>query len=121
MTTRHAKYYEAYDDRYRRVYVQGVPYWTGDPAEMATTIQHVDDLFHYAGIAPASHSIIEFGCGEGFLAEYLLSKGDSYLGMDPMDDQSPRMRRCHPLRAWELPLERKSPWSRLMCRGVDDG
>ena len=76
------KYYEAYEDRYRRVYAQGVKYWTGDPDEIATVTGHLDEFLQFAGTTPASDSIIEFGCGEGFLGEHLLRKGYSYLGID---------------------------------------
>ena len=82
MTTGPKKYYEAYEERYKRVYAQGVDYWTGDPNEIAAVISHLDEFFRYAGITPSSGSIIEFGCGEGFLGEYLLMKRYSYLGID---------------------------------------
>jgi len=75
------RYYNAYEDRYRRVYAQGVEYWTGDQ-EVAAVICLVDDFIKFSKGTPFSHSIIEFGCGEGFLAEYLLQKGYSYLGVD---------------------------------------
>ncbi len=82
MTTDQEKYYRAYEDRYRRVYGQGVDYWTADPDEIATVIKHLNQFFQDTGITPGFGSIVEFGCGEGFLAEYLLSKGYSYLGID---------------------------------------
>ncbi|MAE61538.1 MAG: hypothetical protein CMJ49_09305 [Planctomycetaceae bacterium] len=82
MSTDQPKYYEAYEDRYRRVYAQGVEYWTGDPDEIAAVIGHVDEFLEFTGATPVGHSIIEFGCGEGFLGEYLLRRGYSYLGID---------------------------------------
>ena len=75
------RYYTTYEDRYRRVYAQGVEYWTGDQ-EIAVVIGLVDDFIKFSKGTPFSHSIIEFGCGEGFLAEHFLQKGYSYLGVD---------------------------------------
>lgn len=82
MTTKPNKYYEAYEDRYRRVYAQGIDYWAGNPDEIETVIRYVDQFLVYVGAAPLLDAIVEFGCGEGFLGEYLLSKGYSYLGID---------------------------------------
>ena len=76
------RYYTTYEDRYRRVYAQGVEYWTGDPEEITAVICLVDDFIEFAKVTPFFHSIIEFGCGEGFLAKHLLQKGYSYLGVD---------------------------------------
>jgi SAM-dependent methyltransferase len=76
------RYYTTYEDRYQRVYAQGVDYWTGDPEEIAAVICLVHDFIEFAKVTPFLHSIIEFGCGEGFLAEHLLQRGFSYLGID---------------------------------------
>jgi len=75
------RYYTTYEDRYRRVYAQGVEYWTGDQ-EIAAVICLVNDFIDFAKSSPSFPSIIEFGCGEGFLAVPLLKKGYSYLGVD---------------------------------------
>lgn len=82
MNTDSQDYYRSYEDRYRRVYAQGVEYWSGDPNEIATVIGLVEQFLHSADIAPASGPIVELGCGEGFLGEYLLRKGYSYTGVD---------------------------------------
>lgn len=85
MSTCRQPYYEAYEDRYRRVYAQGVACWTGDPEEIGTVISQVDEFLDGAGVTSASGAIIEFGCGEGFVGEHLLRKGYSYLGIDLSD------------------------------------
>jgi ubiquinone/menaquinone biosynthesis C-methylase UbiE len=82
MTTDRQKYYQSYEDRYRRVYAQGVEHWTGDPEEIAIVVGQLDEFLAFIGATPASACIIEFGCGEGFVGEYLLRKGYSYSGVD---------------------------------------
>ena len=82
MTPDPTKYYERYVDRYSRIYAQGVSYWTGNPDEVGAVLRSVDEFLSYAKATPASASVVEFGCGEGFLGEHLLAKGYSYLGID---------------------------------------
>ncbi len=82
MSTKTKKYYECYEDRYRRVYAQGVDYWTGNPDEISSVIKYLEEFLVYAGVNPSFDEIVEFGCGEGFLGEHLLSRGYSYLGID---------------------------------------
>jgi len=77
-----AKYYAAYEDRYRRVYAQGVEYWTGDPDEIGGVVRCVDEFLDRIGARASSSAVVEFGCGEGFLGAHLLSKGFGYLGVD---------------------------------------
>lgn len=62
------KYYHVYEDRYRRVYSQGIEYWSGDPAETDETILLVDEFLEHYSLHPGRASIIEFGCGEGNIA-----------------------------------------------------
>lgn len=76
------EYYLAYEDRYRRVYAQGIPYWTAFPEEMATTTEQLERFLLHYGLEPRVSRIIEFGCGEGHLAKYLTDRGYEYLGID---------------------------------------
>lgn len=79
---RSPNYYEAYDDRYRCVYAQGVEYWTNDPDEIATTSAQLDAFLARGPGRLADCAVVEFGCGEGHLAEHLDGKVRSYLGVD---------------------------------------
>lgn len=76
------KYYLAYEDRYNRVYAQGIPYWTAFPREMATTIGELERFLLHYRLEPGVSQIIEFGCGEGHLAKYLTDRGYEYFGID---------------------------------------
>lgn len=75
-------YYMIYEDRYRRVYRQGIEYWSSDPEENAHVISSIEKFLRYACCHPPTTSIIEFGCGEGYVANYLLECGLRYLGVD---------------------------------------
>ncbi len=76
------KYYHAYEDRYKRVYAQGIKYWTNDPIEIKASTDKLEEFFKYYGLSPKNAKVIEFGCGEGHLAQYLIRKGYEYLGVD---------------------------------------
>ena len=76
------KYYYAYEDRYKRVYSQGIKYWTNDPIEIKASTEKLEEFLKYYGLSPKNAKIIEFGCGEGHLAQYLIQKGYEYLGVD---------------------------------------
>ncbi|MEW6558395.1 MAG: class I SAM-dependent methyltransferase [Elusimicrobiota bacterium] len=76
------KYYSAYEDRYRRVYAQGVEYWTNDPIEIKDMIDKLNRFLECYKLLPKDTKIIEFGCGEGHLAQYLVETGYKYLGVD---------------------------------------
>lgn len=76
------KYYHAYGDRYQSVYAQGIEYWSGDPADVDGIVRLIDAFLDYYGLQPDGVSIVEFGCGEGYLAEHLLEKGHAYQGID---------------------------------------
>jgi SAM-dependent methyltransferase len=75
-------YYQAYDDRYRSVYAQGCRYWTSAPPELADTTAKLQQFLDRWGLRPGRHGLIEFGCGEGHLARYLLERGYRYCGVD---------------------------------------
>lgn len=75
-------YYLRYDDRYRRVHSRGFDRWISSPEENTGVIKSIDGFLEYAGGSPAETSVIEFGCGEGFIAAHLLSLGYRYLGLD---------------------------------------
>jgi SAM-dependent methyltransferase len=82
MSSKSKKYYYAYEDRYKLVYRQGVEFWSADPEEIGNVFSLISDFFKKYGFTTFSASVIEFGCGEGFIGEYLLQKGFSYLGVD---------------------------------------
>lgn len=78
-----AAYSRAYEDRYRRVYAQGVPYWTGDPDEIEATTANVKAFMDGYRVQAGDTRIVEFGCGEGYVAEFLVRLGcRNYLGID---------------------------------------
>lgn len=74
-------YYTAYEKRYRAIYRQGIPYWTADPSELKSIILTIDGFLTRHHIS-AQANIAEFGCGEGFVAVYLLEQGYAYTGID---------------------------------------
>ena len=76
------KYYLRYDDRYKRMHARGFERWVSSPEENASVLESIDKFLEYAGCEPSRTSIIEFGCGEGFIAEHLLLRGFNYLGLD---------------------------------------
>ena len=76
------KYYQAYERRYRRVYEQGVPFWTAFPDEVATVKGYVDDFLKYYDFAGQRAAVLDCGCGEGYLAEYFAGKGCRYTGIN---------------------------------------
>lgn len=75
-------YFRLYEDRYRRIYQQGIEYWISDPEENARVIRSIEEFLNYACCHPSKTSIVELGCGEGYLANHLLGCGYRYLGID---------------------------------------
>ena len=70
-----AKYYTAYDERYKTAHKQGVS-WAGDvPTPM------VSDVLHRYGIGP-DRALLEIGCGEGRDAAPILARGYDLLATD---------------------------------------
>lgn len=82
MNSDDSKYYKAYEDRYRQVYSQGIESWTNDPEELDRTIKHLDAFLQYYALEPSNVSIVEFGCGEGYIGKHLIQKGYAYKGID---------------------------------------
>lgn len=92
--TKERKYYHAYEDRYRKVYEQGVRYWSAFPWELKGDLEGLDEflkIYHSrrSAIAPRSERadagrprVLEPGCGEAPLAVTLLSRGFDYVGLD---------------------------------------
>lgn len=76
------KYYNVYEDRYKRVYAQGVEYWTNDPTEIKDSIDKLNGFLECYRLLSQDTKIIEFGCGEGHIAQYLTERGYEYLGVD---------------------------------------
>lgn len=74
-------YYTAYENKYRTVYEQGIKYWSNFPHEINDVFRTVDYFFDYIGLSK-NNRIIEFGCGEGYLAGYIASRGFNYTGID---------------------------------------
>lgn len=73
-------YYYAYDDRYRRVYAQGVEFWTAHPDEVRETTAALDRFLEVTAVTDPL--ILECGCGEGHLAMHLVERGYRYIGVD---------------------------------------
>lgn len=88
------KYYFAYEDRYRRVYEQGVPFWSAFPQELKEELEGLEELLRFyhehashAGTCtrPATQvrpRLLEPGCGEAPLAPRVVSLGLDYVGVD---------------------------------------
>lgn len=100
------KYYHLYEDRYKKVYAQGVRYWSDFPWEVKEEIEGLEELFgmfeaqtvERAGLShpldeeagqprgvPAEgrrFRVLEPGCGEGHLAVQCLARGFDYVGID---------------------------------------
>jgi SAM-dependent methyltransferase len=87
------KYYHAYEGRYRAVYARGIEYWSGDPADVARIVALVDGFLGYQGLNGDGRSVVEFGCGEGYLCDHLLARGFSYLGIDIAESALVKARR----------------------------
>ena len=77
-----ADYFKLYEDRYRRIYEQGIDYWISDPDDFASQVESIDAFMDYAGCDPSKTRVIELGCGEGHVARHLLERGFSFLGVD---------------------------------------
>ena len=103
------QYYLAYEDRYRRVYEQGVPFWSAFPCELEEDFEGLEEILksYYErgstpGTLPAAVTeyprvatkerlhvsteerprVLEPGCGEAPLALKLASLGFDYVGVD---------------------------------------
>lgn len=75
-------YFYLYEERYRRLREQGVDDWVYRPQELSRTFKAVDEFLEHSLTEPSKTSIIELGCGQGHLAEYLINKDYKYLGVD---------------------------------------
>lgn len=75
-------YYKLYESRYRRVYEQGIDYWTNLPEEVQDHLEQLRAFLKFAGLKPDRHRILEAGCGEGHLARELVALGFDYTGID---------------------------------------
>ena len=64
-----AKYYEAYNERYKTVHALGAQWASGTPTPI------VSEVMERYGIGP-SQKILEIGCGEGRDAKPLLERGE---------------------------------------------
>lgn len=74
-------YYSAYEKRYRCVYDQGIKFWSNFPSEISDMKRITGDFLSF--IKPSGkEKVIEFGCGEGFMAGFFVEKGFSYTGID---------------------------------------
>lgn len=76
------KYYLSYENRYRSVYSQGIAYWSAFPEAKARATSELERFLLHHQLVPADTRIIEFGCGEGYLAQYVVGKGHHYVGVD---------------------------------------
>ncbi|MDP8237539.1 MAG: class I SAM-dependent methyltransferase [Candidatus Hatepunaea meridiana] len=76
------KYYYAFEDRYQRISSQGLEYWTVGLISVADSIERLRRFITFYGLSPNNTKIIEFGCGEGHIAKYLIQQGYEYLGID---------------------------------------
>ena len=76
------QYYHAYEGRYASVYSHGAEYWTADPEEIRDTTAKLQDFLDRSALMPGQARLVEFGCGEGHLARYLIENGYDYRGVD---------------------------------------
>ncbi len=75
-------YYTAYEKRYQSAYAQGVRYWHAFPEETAEVNAQVGAFLDATGLQPGDAQVVEFGCGEGYVARMLAERGYRYTGMD---------------------------------------
>lgn len=75
-------YFGLYEDRYQRLHEQGIDDWIFHPKEIINVSRDINIFLNYACCKPNKTSIIEFGCGQGHLAIYLLDRGYKYTGID---------------------------------------
>ncbi|MCC7263381.1 MAG: class I SAM-dependent methyltransferase [Candidatus Latescibacteria bacterium] len=76
-------YYTAYEKRYAALYAQGVQYWTAHPEELRVLREAVEVFLEKCPLQTATtRHFIEFGCGEGYVGELLVSQGYRYTGID---------------------------------------
>jgi len=80
------KYYEIYEDRYRKVYDAGMSFWRYDhdrnespEAEMSKTI---DAIIANGAIPPPPCRLIDLGCGEGWWSVAWAERGYKVTGID---------------------------------------
>lgn len=72
---RMAKYYQAYEERYKTIHEMGIAWELNEPTpEIAQWIKYVS-LNH-------SEPILDVGCGEGRDAYYLTQEGYRIIGID---------------------------------------
>lgn len=102
------KYYYAYENRYRRVYAEGIRYWSEHPPEVKGALDGFSELLKVlseqplcsigrqapaevnAAAAQGGESasaggrlrVLEPGCGEGRFAVESLARGFDYVGID---------------------------------------
>lgn len=76
------RYYHTYEDRYASVYSHGAEYWTADPEEIRDTAAKLQDFLDRWALLPGQVRVVEFGCGEGHLAQYLIERSYDYRGVD---------------------------------------
>ncbi len=69
-----AKYYEAYDERYKKVHQEGLSWSINKPTKL------IEDIINKYHLEKAK--ILEIGCGEGRDAKYLLEKGYNVTATD---------------------------------------
>ena len=67
------KYYEAYDDRYRKVHGENLQWFDDSPSPV---VGEILERYHIKG------KMLEIGCGEGRDAGYLLGRGYDVLATD---------------------------------------
>ncbi len=83
------KYYEAYDDRYRKIHSMGLCWSSDEPTPI------VADVISRYGI-PKEAKILETGCGEGRDAFALLDRGFDVLATDVSSEAVEHCRRKRP-------------------------
>lgn len=75
-------YYENYDQHYKRLYEQGIGYWSDSPDHCKRNIQQVTSRIIAVRPSPQGLSLLDIGCGEGHLAIPISDRGLTYVGVD---------------------------------------
>ena len=75
-------YYHRYDDHYRRLYEQGIEFWSDGPDHCGKNIRKICSFLLENCPCPDGKELLDVGCGEGHLATHLADLGFFYTGVD---------------------------------------
>lgn len=140
VTETERRYYHAYENRYRRIYAEGIRYWSEHPPEVKGALDGFSELLKVlseqplcsigrqasaavnASAAQGGESasaagrlrVLEPGCGEGRFAVESLARGFDYVGIDLAPSALTRARERVDA------FQKDAVGVQLLCRDVTD-